>query len=57
LNISGTICGKSPFTTGVFDSIDALEHHLCDSLRNLEMDHQRVRSIVEWPWIINSLLN
>jgi hypothetical protein len=48
---------EKSFHDRVFDSIDALEHHLCDSLRDLELDHQRVRSIVAWPWIFNSLLN
>jgi len=48
---------EKSFHNRVFESIDALEHHLCDSLRNLELDHQRVRSIVAWPWIIDSLLN
>src|SRR5260370_8986098 len=48
---------EKSFHNRVFDSIDALEHHLCDSLRNLELDHQRVRSIVASPWIIVALLN
>jgi len=39
----------------VFESIDALETHLADSLRNMELDYQRVRSIIAWPWIISSL--
>jgi hypothetical protein len=26
-------------------------------LRDMEMDHQRVHSIVAWPWIIKALLN
>jgi transposase len=48
---------EKSFHNRVFESIDALEQHLCDSLRNLELDHQRVRSIVAWTWIIDSLLN
>lgn len=41
----------------VFDSLDALEDHLCDALRMMEFDTEKVRSIVAWPWIINALLN
>ena len=48
---------EKSFHNRVFESIYALEHHLCDSLRDLELDHQRVRSVVAWPWIIDSLLN
>nr|WP_231937471.1 IS630 family transposase [Caballeronia udeis] len=48
---------EKSFHNRVFESIDALEHHLCDSLRHLELDHQRVHSIVAWPWMIDSLLN
>jgi len=41
----------------VFDSLDALEDHLEASLRSLEQDHPRIKSIVAWPWIMNALLN
>jgi len=44
------------FHNKVFDSIDALEKNLEYSLLSMELDHQRVRSIVAWPWIINALL-
>lgn len=40
----------------VFDSLDALEDHLETALRSMELDQPRVKSIVAWPWIINSLL-
>jgi transposase len=43
------------FNNLVFDSIDALEDHLGVALRTLEHECVRVRSIVRWPWIINSL--
>jgi transposase len=46
---------ETSFHNRVFDSLDALELHLESSLRALELDHPRVRSIVAWPWIINSL--
>lgn len=36
----------------IFDSIDAREIHLESSLRAMELDHPRVRSIVAWPWIL-----
>lgn len=48
---------EKSFHNHVFNSIDALEVHLEESLRDLEADRERVRSIVAWPWIINSLLN
>lgn len=43
------------FHNRVFDSLDALEDHLEHSLANLEQDHQRIQSIVAWPWIIDAL--
>jgi transposase len=43
------------FNNLVFDSIDALEDHLGVALRTFEHESDRVRSIVRWPWIINSL--
>ena len=46
---------EKSFHNRIFDSIDALEFHRESSLRALELDHPRVRSIVAWPWIINSL--
>jgi transposase len=48
---------EKAFHNRVFDSMDALEDHLEASLRTLENDHDRVRSIVAWPWIINLLQN
>jgi transposase len=45
---------EKSFHNRVFDSIDALEDHLEVSLREMECDKDRVRSIVAWPWIINS---
>lgn len=48
---------EKSFHNLVFDSLDALEDHLEAALRTLECDHDRVRSIVAWPWIINALLN
>jgi len=44
------------FHNRVFESIDALENHLEASLRHMEGDKDRTRSIVAWPWIINSLM-
>jgi len=48
---------EKSFHNRIFDSIDALEIHLESSLLAMELDHPRVRSIVAWPWIINSLPN
>jgi transposase len=47
---------EKAFHNRVFDSIDALEDHLEVNLRALENNHDRVCSIVAWPWIIDSLL-
>ena len=46
---------EKEFHNRVFDSIDALEDHLEQALYNMEQDHNRIRSIVAWPWIINSV--
>lgn len=40
-----------------FDSLRAREAPLEVSRKNFEMEHERVKSIVSWPWIINSLIN
>ncbi len=42
------------FCNLVFASLDALEARLETALRNMELDQQRVKSIIAWPWIINS---
>lgn len=42
------------FHNGVFVSIDALEDHLVESLRQFELDPKRVHSITAWDWIINA---
>jgi len=47
---------EKSFANLVFKSIDALDDHLEIALREMENDHERVHSIVAWPWIINSLL-
>lgn len=48
---------EKSFHNRVFDSLDALENHLEESLREMECDRERVHSIVAWPWIINTLVN
>jgi transposase len=48
---------EKAFGNLVFDSLEALEDHLEASLLAMEHDRERIRSIVAWPWIINSLLN
>lgn len=40
----------------VFDSLAALEDHLQASLRAFELNPQRIRPIVAWPWIMDALL-
>jgi hypothetical protein len=48
---------EKSFGNVVFDSMDALETHLEASLRNFELEQDRVKSVVAWPWIISSLIN
>ena len=45
------------FHNRVFKSLSALEDQLEFGLKSLELDPNRGRSIVQWPWIINALLN
>jgi transposase len=47
---------EKAFYNRVFESIESLESHLESSLRELEEDKDRVRSIVAWPWIIDALM-
>ena len=39
----------------LFDSIDSLEGHLVDALRDIENFPDRVKSITGWDWIINAV--
>ena len=48
---------EKSFGNVVFDSMLALEDHLECSLRSFELERERVKSIVAWPWIINSFIN
>lgn len=43
------------FHNRVFDSIDALEDHLVEGLRDLETSPARVKSITGWNCIINAV--
>lgn len=45
------------FHNKVFDSLDALENQLVIGLRDLESNHQRVKNICAWEWIINATSN
>jgi hypothetical protein len=47
---------EKSFGNLVFDSMTSLETHLEAALKNFELDIDRVKSIVSWPWIINALL-
>lgn len=38
-----------------FSSLDALEDHLETALHDAENQHDRYKSIVHWPWIVNAL--
>jgi hypothetical protein len=48
---------EKAFSNLGFDSLEALENHLEEALRDMENDQVRIHSIVAWPWIINALLN
>ena len=45
------------FHNRVFDSLIALENQLEHALKTLADNPDRVRSIVAWDWLINSLKN
>jgi transposase len=45
------------FINRVFESLDALEGQLVTALSDMEQNHNRVYSIVAWPWILNALMN
>ena len=45
------------FHNRAFDSLDALEGHLVDALRELESHPDIAKSITLWPWIIDAVSN
>ncbi len=45
------------FHNKVSGSLDALEEHLADGLKALELDPQRMKSVSGWEWIINTISN
>jgi hypothetical protein len=47
---------EKSFHNRVFESIDAFENHLEASLRHMEDEKDRIKPVVAWPWIINSLM-
>ncbi|MBH2009454.1 MAG: IS630 family transposase [Xanthomonadaceae bacterium] len=44
------------FHNRAFDSLEALEDQLALALNTLELDPDRISSIVSWPWIIAALI-
>ena len=48
---------EKSFHNKAFDSMGAVENQLQTALVTLENDPSRVRSIVAWDWIVNSLTN
>ncbi len=48
---------EKSFGNLIFDSMKTLEKHLATALKKFEMEAERVKSIVAWPWIINALFN
>lgn len=45
------------FQNLVFESLDAVEDHLCEALLVLENDSKRVRSLTGFEWIVSSYMN
>jgi hypothetical protein len=45
--------GEKHFHNKAFEGMDALEEEFVKGLQTLESDHQRVKSITGWEWIIN----
>jgi transposase len=43
------------FHNRAFDTLDALEDQLVVGLRAFELDPDRIKSICQWPWIINAV--
>jgi transposase len=43
------------FYNKTFDTLDALEDHLVESLRRLETQYETIKNIVAWDWIINAI--
>ena len=46
---------EKSFHNKTFDTLDALEDHLVDALRALEMQNSRIKSIAAWDWIIDAV--
>jgi transposase len=40
------------FKNEIFNSLSAVEDRLCDTLRDLELNSDRVKSMTAWDWII-----
>jgi hypothetical protein len=43
------------FGNVVFNSMDAVEEHLCDAARAYEENHEKIKSITGWQWILSAL--
>jgi hypothetical protein len=50
----GELSEKS-FHNKTFDTLDALEDHLVDAPRALEMQNRRIKSIAASEWIIDAV--
>jgi hypothetical protein len=44
------------FHNQVFASLDILETHLLQAMKDLEETPDTTKSIASWPWIINAIL-
>lgn len=45
------------FHNKTFESLDLLEDHLVAALKEMEAQHETVKSIVAWKWIIDAVSN
>ena len=43
---------EKSFHNRAFESLDAVEDQLCEALRTLENDRQRIESLAAWPWLV-----
>lgn len=46
---------EKSFGNILFDSLDAVEERLCEAARAYENDHEKIKSITAWHWILSAL--
>ena len=48
---------QKSFYNQIFDSLDLLEDHLVASLKVMQAQHNTIKSIAGWDWIIKAISN